>query len=146
MLSGRDTTTPTASPSCSTTRARRPAGAGSAGGSAALRTATTGAISASSSRTCALVASPQWTIGEAPANTSTRLLRDMERDGLVRREPDLDDRRRTLVVLTPRGRGLVDRARGHKIALFAAALRAQPAGVARSAEDVIALLDGLSHE
>jgi DNA-binding MarR family transcriptional regulator len=100
----------------------------------------------------ALAFHPPMTVGELArfehvrSPSMTRLLRDMERDGLVRREPDPHDGRRTLVVLTPRGREVVDRARGRKIALFAEALRGRPAEVAGSAEDVIGLLDALSGE
>lgn len=100
----------------------------------------------------ALAFHPPMTVGELArfehvrSPSMTRLLRDMERDGLVRREPDPGDGRRTLVLLTERGRAVVDRARGRKIALFAEALRARAPEVARSVGDVIALLDGLAGE
>lgn len=41
----------------------------------------------------------------------TRLIDRMERDGLVRRTSDDEDRRGTLAVLTPKGRRILDRSR-----------------------------------
>ncbi len=50
----------------------------------------------------------------------TRLVRDMESDGLVRRSPDANDGRGVLVALTKKGRALVEKIRTEKIALIAA--------------------------
>ncbi|HEV8064882.1 MAG TPA: MarR family transcriptional regulator [Acidimicrobiales bacterium] len=53
----------------------------------------------------------------------TRLLVDMERDGLVRRYADPDDGRRLLAAATAEGRLLIQSARERNIGLFAAELR-----------------------
>jgi DNA-binding MarR family transcriptional regulator len=53
------------------------------------------------------------------APSMTRLVRDMERDGLVRRSPDPDDGRGVLIALTPEAAALVDATRDAKIALVA---------------------------
>ena len=47
----------------------------------------------------------------------TRLVRDMERDGLVTRQADPGDGRGVLIKASPRGRALVERVRNAKIAL-----------------------------
>jgi DNA-binding MarR family transcriptional regulator len=49
----------------------------------------------------------------------TRLVRDMERDGLIRREPDPSDGRAVLIELAPNAAALFDAARAAKIALVA---------------------------
>jgi DNA-binding MarR family transcriptional regulator len=49
----------------------------------------------------------------------TRLVRDMERDGLLRRAPDPNDGRGVLIKLTPRAASLFKVARSTKIALVA---------------------------
>lgn len=46
-------------------------------------------------------------VGLLHAPSVTRILRDLEQRGFVVREPDLNDGRRTLVVLSPEGRALV---------------------------------------
>jgi DNA-binding MarR family transcriptional regulator len=48
----------------------------------------------------------------------TRLVRDMERDGLVRRQPDSSDGRGVVVALTAKGRATLERVRNKKIALI----------------------------
>jgi DNA-binding MarR family transcriptional regulator len=53
----------------------------------------------------------------------TRLVRDMERDGLVRRLPDPDDGRGVRVRITDKGRALVEAVRTRKIALVETHLR-----------------------
>jgi DNA-binding MarR family transcriptional regulator len=54
----------------------------------------------------------------------TRLVRDMEEDGLVRRTVDANDARGVLVALTKKGRDVVDQVRRAKIALIAEQIRA----------------------
>ena len=51
------------------------------------------------------------------APSMTRLVRDMERDGLVTRQADPGDGRGVLIKASPRGRALVERVRNAKIAL-----------------------------
>ncbi|HEX4198086.1 MAG TPA: MarR family transcriptional regulator [Caulobacteraceae bacterium] len=53
----------------------------------------------------------------------TRLVRDMERDGLVLRLPDPDDGRGVRVRITEKGRALVEAVRARKIALVEVHLR-----------------------
>jgi len=45
--------------------------------------------------------------------TATRMLDGLERDGVVVREPSTEDRRRTIVSLTPKGKRLLARQRRH---------------------------------
>jgi DNA-binding MarR family transcriptional regulator len=52
----------------------------------------------------------------------TRLVRDMEKSGLVSRRADVHDGRCVLVELTEKGRAVVDRVRKRKIALVATEL------------------------
>ncbi len=49
----------------------------------------------------------------------TRLVQDMERDGLIQRRPDPTDGRGVRIRITPRGRALVEQVRQRKIALVA---------------------------
>jgi DNA-binding MarR family transcriptional regulator len=53
------------------------------------------------------------------APSMTRLVRDMERDGLVARTPDPVDGRGVLIELTPSAAALFDTVRAEKIALVA---------------------------
>ncbi len=48
----------------------------------------------------------------------TRLIRDMEKDGLARRLPDSTDGRGVIVSLTAKGRAILERVRNNKIALI----------------------------
>jgi DNA-binding MarR family transcriptional regulator len=48
----------------------------------------------------------------------TRLIRDMEKDGLARRLPDASDGRGVIVSLTAKGRTVLERVRNRKIALI----------------------------
>jgi DNA-binding MarR family transcriptional regulator len=48
----------------------------------------------------------------------TRLVRDMEKDGLVRRLPDSTDGRGVIVSLTAKGRSVLERVRNRKVALI----------------------------
>jgi MarR family transcriptional regulator, organic hydroperoxide resistance regulator len=45
--------------------------------------------------------------------TATRMLDGLERDGVVVREPSTEDRRRTIVSLTPKGKRLLAQQRRH---------------------------------
>jgi DNA-binding MarR family transcriptional regulator len=69
--------------------------------------------------------------------TVSKLLERMERQGLVRREPDAEDRRRIVVSLSPRGRAvagpLIDAAREHERAVL------EPFGSANAATLVTVL-------
>jgi DNA-binding MarR family transcriptional regulator len=60
--------------------------------------------------------------GVAPA-TMTRLVDGLERDGLVRRSPDPDDRRGVQVRATPKGTRILQRGRSQRVESLAARLR-----------------------
>ena len=70
--------------------------------------------------------------------TVSRLVRDLERDGLVERVRDADDRRVLKVRATPLGRRLMEEGRRRRVARLAAALAELPGAdrrlLARSAE------------
>jgi len=70
--------------------------------------------------------------------TITKLVRDMERQGLVERIRDHDDRRVLMVRATARGRQLLEEGRRRRVVRLAAALEALPRAdrklVARAAE------------
>lgn len=74
----------------------------------------------------------------------TRLVRDMERDGLVRRRSDLDDGRRVRVEPTARGRALVLRSRRRKIDLIRAHLAGQPRAGVRALGPALDVLEPLA--
>jgi DNA-binding MarR family transcriptional regulator len=76
----------------------------------------------------------------------TRLVRDMERVGLVRRTADPADGRGVLVEVTPKGRSLLERARGKKIEIVRRHLRAEDPAVRRALSAVLASLDRLAGE
>ena len=78
--------------------------------------------------------------------TITRLVRDLERDGLVSRRPDPDDGRAWRVGVTAAGRRLVERSRARKIALFEAHLRDQPAATLRAIDAALDCLEPLGDE
>jgi DNA-binding MarR family transcriptional regulator len=54
--------------------------------------------------------------------TMTRLVRDMERDGLVTRRGDADDRRVQWIHPTPRGRKLLEQGRARRVGALEAAI------------------------
>lgn len=56
--------------------------------------------------------------GVAPA-TMTRLVDGLEREGLVRRAPDLEDKRGVLVRATPKGTRILQRGRAQRVASLA---------------------------
>jgi DNA-binding MarR family transcriptional regulator len=70
--------------------------------------------------------------------TMTRLVAALERDGLVTREQDPNDRRQVLVQATPAGRRLLEEGRARRTASLARRLASLPpadlAGLARAAE------------
>lgn len=70
--------------------------------------------------------------------TITKLVREMEREGLVERVRDRDDRRVLMVRATARGRQLLEEGRRRRVVRLAAALEALPQRdrklVARAAE------------
>jgi DNA-binding MarR family transcriptional regulator len=70
--------------------------------------------------------------------TITKLVREMEREGLVERVRDRDDRRVLMVGATARGRQLLEQGRRRRVVRLAAALEALPERdrklVARAAE------------
>ena len=59
--------------------------------------------------------------------TITKLVADLERDGLVERERDPDDRRVLRVRATARGRGLLQEGRRRRVARLSEAVAALPA-------------------
>jgi DNA-binding MarR family transcriptional regulator len=74
----------------------------------------------------------------------TRLVRDMERDGLLTRTPDPDDGRGVLISLTPDATAVFDTVRAEKIALVADFLKTL-SGPARAAIKIaFAALDDLA--
>jgi len=100
----------------------------------------------------ALAFHPPMTVGELArfehvrSPSMTRLLRDMERDGLVERVPDPADGRRTLVRLTGAGRRLVTTARNRKIAWVAAVLASEDRAGRAAVAHVIAALAPLADD
>jgi DNA-binding MarR family transcriptional regulator len=56
----------------------------------------------------------------------TRLVDGLERDGLVKREPDLDDRRGVIVRATPKGVRTLTRGRARRVEVLAEQLRTLP--------------------
>ncbi|MFI4976957.1 MAG: MarR family winged helix-turn-helix transcriptional regulator [Caulobacterales bacterium] len=78
------------------------------------------------------------------APSMTRLARDMERDGLIRRSRDPEDGRGVLIELTPRAVGLFDAARKAKIALVADHLQTLPPGTSAAIKVAFAALEELA--
>jgi DNA-binding MarR family transcriptional regulator len=74
----------------------------------------------------------------------TRLVRDMERDGLLARTPDPVDGRGVLVGLTPRAISLFDAVRTEKIALVADYLQTLSGPVQAAIRRAFAALDDLA--
>ena len=74
----------------------------------------------------------------------TRLVRDMERDGLLRRAHDPSDGRGVLIKLTPRGAALFKGTRATKIALVADYLRALSPDTRSAIKIAFAALDDLA--
>ena len=60
--------------------------------------------------------------------TMTGIVNGLERDGLVRREGDRNDGRRSRVVATAKGRRLLERARARRIAALAELFRGRSPG------------------
>jgi DNA-binding MarR family transcriptional regulator len=58
--------------------------------------------------------------------TMTRLVDGLERDGLVKREPDPDDRRGVIVRATPKGVRTLTRGRARRVEVLAEQLRTFP--------------------
>ena len=74
----------------------------------------------------------------------TRLVRDMERDGLLRRTRDPSDGRGVLIKLTPTGTALFKGTRATKIALVADYLRALSPDTRTAIKIAFAALDDLA--
>jgi len=74
----------------------------------------------------------------------TRLVRDMERDGLLRRARDPSDGRGVLIKLTPRGAALFKDTRAAKIALVADFLRTLSSDARTAVKIAFAALDDLA--
>ena len=76
--------------------------------------------------------------------TMTRLVDAMEREGLVRRDPDPDDQRAVVLRATPKGRRALERDRSQRVAVLAAHVRtlspAQRATLAEGVETLRAML------
>ncbi len=71
----------------------------------------------------------------------TRLVRDMERDGLVRRQADSTDGRGVVVILASKGRSLLERVRGKKIALIESEIAPLDATTKRAIGVAVAALE-----
>lgn len=56
------------------------------------------------------------------APTQSRLVASLEQQGLLRRTPDADDRRATLLAITPQGRRQLERLRGERSAFLVSQL------------------------
>ncbi len=78
------------------------------------------------------------------APSMTRLVRDMERDGLVVRRPDPDDGRGVLIVLTSQGEARFDRTRATKVALVADFLATLPDSIQQAAATAFRALEELA--
>jgi DNA-binding MarR family transcriptional regulator len=74
----------------------------------------------------------------------TRLVRDMERDGLVRRRPDPTDGRAVLIEMTPAATALFARVRAEKIALVADYLETLTAPARAAIRTAFVALDDLA--
>ena len=89
-------------------------------------------------------------IGELAADervrppSMTRLVRDMQRDGLVRRSPDPDDGRGVVIALTAKGRAAFDDVRAIKIALVADYLTTLPEAAREAAAVAFIALEELA--
>ena len=78
------------------------------------------------------------------APSMTRLVRDMQRDGLVRRLPDPADGRGVLIALTGRGRAVFDSVRVVKIGLVADFLASLPMAPREAARVAFLALEALA--
>ena len=78
------------------------------------------------------------------APSMTRLVRDMQRDGLVWRCSDPRDGRGVLIALTAKGRAAFDRVRTVKIALVADYLATLPRATRASTAEVFGALEELA--
>jgi DNA-binding MarR family transcriptional regulator len=82
--------------------------------------------------------------------TISRLVRDLERDGLVVREPDPDDGRAQRLRATARGRKLLDEGRRRRVAALTADLAALPtrelAALGRAAATLERVAGGATHD
>jgi DNA-binding MarR family transcriptional regulator len=89
----------------------------------------------------------EWAAFERVRRPSmTRLVRDMERAGLVRRAEDPSDGRGVRVEATPKGRDLVGQVRRRKIALVRRHLDAEEPSVRRALAVVLETLDALGED
>ena len=73
--------------------------------------------------------------------TMTRLVDGMERDGLVAREPDPDDRRAVIVRATAKGRRALTRGRARRVEALATGLRSLPTRDLQTLADGVDVLD-----
>ena len=76
--------------------------------------------------------------------TISRLVRELERDGLVRRETDSGDARIQRVHATPAGQSLLAAGRARRVARLAASLAALPAAQRRLLAQAAPLLEALA--
>ena len=75
--------------------------------------------------------------------TITRLVRDLEVAGLVKREADEADRRVQRVRATPKGRRVLEDGRARRVAMLTAALERLPAAELRALEAAVDILEGI---
>jgi DNA-binding MarR family transcriptional regulator len=78
------------------------------------------------------------------APSMTRLARDMERDGLIRRTADPADGRGVLIEMTPQATALFDAVRAEKVALVADYLAGLSSPIRESISIAFAALDDLA--
>jgi len=78
--------------------------------------------------------------------TITRLVADLERDGLVRRAADATDGRITRVEATARGRKILEEGRARRVRRLAAELAALPEDERKTLERAAAVLEALSRK
>ena len=76
--------------------------------------------------------------------TISRLVRELERDGLVRREADAGDARIQRVFATPSGEALLAAGRARRVARLASSLAALPAADRRLLAQAAPLLEALA--
>ena len=75
---------------------------------------------------------------------TSRMMKDMEYEGLIERIPDPDDRRSTKIQITPRGQAVFDKARQRRIQAIAAKLAALKPNQIELLEEVLPILEQIT--